>query len=60
MGWKEYEREILDIFRDEYPKSEVTHNISRKGKYSKGQIRFTGFAFLIFYGFYAIYVIGIN
>lgn len=35
MNWKDYEKEIYSIFRDEYPTSEITHNVHRDGRYSK-------------------------
>lgn len=35
MDWKEYEQEIHQIFSTQYPDSEITHNVHRKGIYSK-------------------------
>ncbi|MBA4381088.1 MAG: hypothetical protein C0406_00845 [Sideroxydans sp.] len=35
MDWKQYEKEIYAIFKAEYPKAEISHNIFRLGRYSK-------------------------
>jgi hypothetical protein len=35
MDWKQYEQEIFEIFRGEYPNSEISLNVFRPGRYSK-------------------------
>jgi|HubBroStandDraft_2_1064218.scaffolds.fasta_scaffold60460_2 hypothetical protein len=33
--WKSYEKEIFDLFREEYPTAQITLNQQREGRYSK-------------------------
>ena len=35
MDWKKYEKEILEFLSDDFPDAEITHYVSRKGRYSK-------------------------
>lgn len=35
MNWKDYEIEIYEDFKEAYPEAEVSHNVFRKGRYSK-------------------------
>ena len=35
MNWKEYETEIADYFKSQFPNAEITHNASVDGRYSK-------------------------
>ena len=35
MNWKDYEIEIFEDFKEAYPNAEVSHNVLRKGRYSK-------------------------
>ena len=35
MNWKTYEAEILEIFKGEYPRAQITANVKIQGRYSK-------------------------
>lgn len=35
MDWKNYEKEIFGIFKEEYPNAEISHNVLKRGRYSK-------------------------
>lgn len=35
MNWKDYEKEIYEIFRSEYPEAEITFDARKPGRYSK-------------------------
>lgn len=35
MDWKQYEKEIHQLFATEYPEAEIKHNVEVDGKYSK-------------------------
>ena len=35
MNWKKYEKEIFEIFRNEYPVAEITLDAKIVGRYSK-------------------------
>ena len=35
MDWKEYEREIHDYFKNQFPSADITHNSTIKGRFSK-------------------------
>lgn len=35
MNWKDYEIEIYNFFKEQYPQAEVSHNVTVEGRYSK-------------------------
>jgi len=35
MDWKKYEKEIFELFSDDFPEAEITHDVIRRGRYSK-------------------------
>jgi hypothetical protein len=35
MNWKEYEKEIHEYFRSQFPNADISHNVIIKGRYSK-------------------------
>lgn len=35
MNWKDYEKEVFEIFRSEYPEAQITFDAQKPGRYSK-------------------------
>jgi hypothetical protein len=35
IDWKKYEKEIFDLFTNDFPEAEISHDVVRKGRYSK-------------------------